>query len=57
MLKTWKKMMPLAFHIQHPKLMSIPHFHAKPQLLIYKVVRTNTSTGNNITSTHGFCGE
>lgn len=57
-LNTWQKIMPLAFHIQHPKLASIFLFHAEPQLLIYTVIRTdNISRGNNIISTYSFCGE
>lgn len=55
-LKTWKKIMPLALHIQRPKLMSISLFHDEPQLLIYKVIRTDIiNKGNNIISTHSFC--
>lgn len=53
-----EKIMPLPFHIQHPKLTNIYLFHAKCEILIYKVIRTdNISRGNNIISTDSFCGE
>jgi len=52
-----EKIMPLAFHIQHPKLMCISLFHAEPQLLTYKVIRRDISRENVIILTHIFCGE